>query len=248
LGIFLWAGFSGETASASQTPAQVNAAVYHAATTSGSFHYLHVNSSQTDGTDIKVKEIGDVGRNEGIQYTTGTLGQSEIIVLGSMAYMKGDVSALQYQLGLPQREATTYANRWISLTAADSEYSNVIDLVTLRSFWNNPKVNAFLSVSEVPRSTTTGRFDGQDALSIDYSIDESFKSTHSTFVGSSRLFTSAKSPHLPIASISSTTGKLEGDKDVQKDSGTFTKWGESVNVVAPTGALPFSSLPPPPSS
>ena len=198
---------------------------------------------------MKQTQIGDIGRDEGIQYTTGTLGKSEIIVLNNVAYMKGDESALKYQLGYSQREATAYENRWISFTASDSAYADVTDLVTLGSFWSDPNTNAFISVTQSPQSETgESRFDRQQAQSITYSIHDIVKSSNWSFVGTSELYFAAKAPHLPLASISRTTGTLDGIKDLQKDSGTFTKWGERVDVTAPKGAVPFSSVIPAPSS
>ena len=133
-GARLFLGSGANATFTGQSPAQVNSAIFGAAMNSGSFHYVNINNSYTSGTDLKQTQIGDIGRDEGIQYTTGTLGKSEIIVLNNVAYMKGDESALKYQLGYSQREATAYENRWISFTASDSAYADVTDLVTLGSF------------------------------------------------------------------------------------------------------------------
>jgi len=234
------------TASTNETPGEVVAAVYAAATAAGSFHYVDQQTLGINGTTVRQTESGDVGRGEGVQFVDGRLGSSEAIVIGSVAYLRGNAAALQVYLLYPLRRADAYANRWISFTPKDAPFQTIASLVLSTTFWTKPSQAPLDSLPQRPSSISRlSRVDGRSVESVTSTIDDVVKSTNSSFVGHSQVYFAANSPQLPYRMTDATTGTAAGSPFSQQDSATFSKWSENVKVVLPKGALAYSSLPPP---
>jgi hypothetical protein len=229
---------------AAESAVQVNASIYTAAMKAGSFHYVDHQEFGFGGTIGPQTESGDVARNKGVQFISGTLGDSETVVVGTAAYLKANVAALEVGLLWSKSMASKYANRWISFTPKDQPYDSVIEFVVARTFWDAPDRASVESLPQKP-SSVGGRstLDGKSVESVTSSIHDIVKSTNSSFIGASRIYFDSNSPHLPFVVTDSTSGTEAGSPTSQQDVATFTKWGEVVNVTAPTRAVEFSSLP-----
>ena len=241
-GVTLVSAGGASATSDSLTPHQANAALFKAATTSRSFHYVDVDGSDIGGARTHQVETGDVGPGEGIQDTVGNLGNSEIIVLHSIAYLLGDETTLETLLEFSQSEAQRYAGKWISFTPKDPFYYSVADLVTAESFWGVPRNNPIQPLPQTPLSVSSPSvIDGRPMETVRYSIHDIVKSTNSSFIGSSRIAFATQN-HLPRSCEVQTSGTDAGTPGSEVDSATFSRWGERVSVSQPAGALPFSSL------
>jgi hypothetical protein len=230
---------------ARQTPAQANAMVYAAAIASGSFHYVDHQTDLLGGYLVHETDAGDASLNEGIELSSGLLGDAEVIVVDSVAYLKGNAVCLQL-IGFSQKVANTYANRWISVMPKDFPYQNLVYMVLTKTFWGDPRQAPMTPLPQKGLSTSgVTTLNGRRLLSVTSSIHDIVKSTNSSFIGSSRIYFATKAPYLPYAVISETRGTAAGSPTAESDSATFTNWGEAVRVIAPSGALPYSSLPPP---
>lgn len=233
-------------AATTETPSELVASVYAAALAAGSFHYVDQQTLGINGASIQQTESGDVGRGEGVQFVYGRFGNSEAIVIGSVAYLKGNAAALQVDLLYPLRRADAYANRWISFTPKDEPYQLIVRLVLGTTSWAKPTEAPLDSLPERPNSISRPpTVDGRAVESVTSTIDDVVASTDSSFVGSAQVFFGANSPKLPYRLTDDTTGTEAGSPFSQQDSATFSKWSERVEVTPPTGALPYSSLPPP---
>jgi hypothetical protein len=211
---------------------------------SGSFHYVDFQRIGFGGPIGSQTETGDVALNKGIQFISGSLGDSETIVLGAAAYLKANVPALEVDLLWSKSVATKYANRWISFTPKDWPYDSVIEFVVTRSFWDDPERSPVASLPQTPTSVGgESTLDGESVESVASSIHDIVKSTNSSFIGDSRVYFDSNSFHLPFVVTDSTSGTEAGSPQSQQDVATFTKWGEAVTVTAPTGAVAFSSFP-----
>jgi hypothetical protein len=231
-------------AAAVVSPSQLNASVYTAAMKSGSFHYVDLQRIGFGGPIGSQTETGDVSLNRGIQFISGTLGNSETIVVGTAAYLKANAPAREVGLLWSKSMATKYANRWISFTPKDWPYDSVIEFVVTRTFWDDPERSSVESLPQKPTSIgPKSTLDGESVESVASSIHDIEKSTNSSFIGDSRVYFDSSSPHLPFVVTDSTSGTEAGSPQSQQDVATFTKWGETVKVTAPTGAVAFSSLP-----
>jgi hypothetical protein len=233
-------------AASSETPSELVASVYAAALAAGSFHYVDQQTLGINGASVHQTESGDVGRGEGVQFIDGRFGDSEAIVIGSVAYLRGNAAALQVDLLYPLRRADAYANRWISFTPKDGPYQLIVRLVLGTTSWANPTEAPLDSLPEQPNSISRmSTADGRSAESVTSTIDDVVSSTDSSFFGHAQVFFPANSPKLPYRLTDDTTGTEAGSPFSQQDSATFSKWSEHVAVTLPTGALPYSSLPPP---
>jgi hypothetical protein len=238
----------GTTAAAatSESPSQLVATVYATALAAGSFHYIDQQTLGINGTLVQQTESGDVGRGEGVQFVDGRLGNSEAIVIGSVAYLRGNAAALQVDLLYPLRRAKTYANRWISFTPKDGPFQLIVRLVLGTTSWAKPTDAPLDSLPEHPNSISRqSTVDGRSVESVLSTIDDVVISTDSSFVGHAQVFFAANSPKLPYRLTDDTTGTEAGSPFSQQDSATFSKWKEHVEITSPTKALPYSSLPPP---
>jgi hypothetical protein len=234
------------TAETSATPAEVVATVYAAATAAGSFHYVNQQTLGINGTLVHQTESGDVSHGVGVQFINGRLGDSEAIVIGSVAYLKGDAAALQVDLLYPLSRAKHYANRWISFTSKDAPFQTIKDLVLNSTFWGNPAQAPLDSLPQRPSSISQlSRVDGRSVESVTSTIDDVVKSTSSSFVGHAQVYFAATSPQLPYRLTDATTGTEAGSPFSEQDSATFSKWREHFEVRAPKGPLRYSALPAP---
>jgi hypothetical protein len=234
------------SASTSETPAEAVVAAYAAATAAGSFHYVNQQTLGINGALVHQTESGDVAPGIGVQFITGRLGDSEAIVIGSTAYLKGNAAALQVDLLYPLTRAKHYANQWISFTSKDTPFQTIKDLVLSSTFWANPTQAPLDSLPQRPMTITQlSEVKGRAVEAVTSRIDDVVKSTDSSFVGHAEVFFAATSPRLPYRLTDSTTGIEAGSPFSEQDSATFSKWSEHLSVHTPVGALRYSALPPP---
>jgi hypothetical protein len=233
----------GTTAAAFQSPSEANAALYAAAIQSGSFHYTDTSSVTTGGVAVTATQSGDVGRNQGTQTMTSPVGDYEVIVADSVAYMKGNVTALENMFGYSVSVATVYANRWIEFTSSDGPYSAISADVTTGSTWGNPTVSPSDGMTHTPESVTgiTTR-NGQSVQSVVYAQSGTSRSSDTSYTGTEQITFAAAVPHLPVSLTERLSGTAEQQTATSTVNVTFGQWGEPVNVTVPTGAIPYSSL------
>jgi hypothetical protein len=237
------ANHHGTTAAAFQSPSEANAALYAAAIESGSFHYTDTSSVSTGGVTVTANQSGDVGRNQGTQTMTSPVGDYEVIVAGSRAYMKGNAMALENMFGYGASVANVYANRWIGFTSSDGPYSAISADVTTGSTWGNPTVSPSNGMPHIPESVTgITTLNGQSVQSVVYAQSGTSRSSDTSYTGTETITFATAAPHLPV----SLTERLSGTTEQQTATSTvnvaFSRWGEPVNVTVPTGAIPYSSL------
>ena len=136
---------------------------------------------------------------------------SEAIVIGSVAYLKGNAAALQVDLLYPLRRADAYANRWISFTPKDEPYQLIVRLVLGTTSWAKPTEAPLDSLPERPNSISRpSTVDGRSVESVTSTIDDVVASTDSSFVGHAQVFFPADSPKLPYRLTDDTTGTEAG--------------------------------------
>jgi hypothetical protein len=231
------------------SPTQANSTVFAAAMASGSFHYLSVSTGTVNGNPVLVQQSGDAGRGQGVQYLTSAMGDNEVIVIGSMVYMKANATMLENMLGYSVGEAGPFVNTWIAFKPSDSLYSAVSSGVTVGSIWGNSSESPTDGLPKTPASVTgISTLNGMPVESVNYSLNGKEQASNTSYSGTESIIFSATDPHLPNfltehMSASSTQGKSTGTVRL-----TFSKWGAPVNVQAPSSSIPFSTLPPPSST
>lgn len=169
--------------------------------------------------------VADVAADRGIQRIAFTksdrTGHVTVIVVGKIAYVRGDAFALHNYMEFTKAKSSRYAGRWISIPPPQNEA--VAAAVTFSSFLHelqSPKLRAV--------RVLTGKIDGQKVVGV----GSTGKERGLRFVSS--LFALRGSQPLPVR-----------EKDVVPTKGysslvTMTRWNEPVRVHAPAHATPVS--------
>ncbi len=240
--VFVTSGKS--SPAAIQSPAEANSALYAAALASGSFHYTVSSTGTLGGKAVVASQIGSVGRTEGVQYMTSPIGDYEVIVVNSMAYMKPNTTMVENTFGYSPSEAASLAGRWISFTPSDAPYSSVAADVTTETTWNDPSDSPGNGLPATPVSVSgVYTLNGQSVQSVRYSIRGTGKTSDASESGGETMVFSASDPHLPIYGTDQLSGTTGQQTASENDKVTFTQWGVPVSVTAPTGSIPYSTLP-----
>lgn len=228
------------------TAAEANARLYAAASASGSFHYVNSSTASGGGQRLTSTQYGDAGRNEGVQYMKSTQGSYEVIVVDSMAYMRADAMGLEDLLGVPPSLAASLANRWISFAPSDAPYEATAADVTTETTWNDPSVSMTDDLPQTP-VFVSGLFtqNGTQVQSVTYSLHGTDSVAHASYSGSETATFAATDPHLPSTVTERLSGTADGQASTETARVSFSQWGESVDVRAPVGSIPYSSLPKP---
>ena len=232
--------------SAIQSPTEANSVLYAAAVASGSLHYTNISSGSVGGRVVAASQSGDIGRSEGVQYMASSLGDYEVIVINNMAYMKADLTMLENTFGYSPTEAAPYVNRWIGFAPTDSPYGAVAADVTVGTTWNNPSVSPTDDLPQTPEAVSgVSSLGGRSVQSVRYSLHGTNKASNASYSGTETISFSATDPHLPSSLTEQISGTSHQQSSTERVRMTFSGWGEAVSVTAPTGSIPFSTIPGP---
>lgn len=221
-------GGSGSPAGAleGKTPAQILTAGIKAAEAQTSVHYVLQASGQSQSQTI----TGDAGRNEGIQTVQTGSDQVEVEVVGDKAYLQGNAGGLEHTIGLPSAAASQYAGRWISVSPSDTLYGPITQAVTLHGIFTQ------LTPSGSLVESTPGLVSGHEVIGVRGGLPGT---TQGGVTGDAVLYVSTASATLPVG----FTGQATSANKKVTDVGTFAHWGEALHLTAPSGAVPYSSIP-----
>ena len=177
----------------------------------------------TTGKGQSLSMVNDIGSSEGRQVIVADGGHATVIVLDGKAYIRGDVKAIASYFELPSSDPAQLAGKWISLVPSDPEYSAVSDAVTLRSDFNQIKL-------EGPFSKASVSLGGQDVTAIHGYVPGPSSNSRVRAV----LDITAEGTILPVA-FQASDGQLT-------ESLRWSKWGDAVSLVAPQDPKPVSQL------
>jgi hypothetical protein len=216
------AGGAGAVASASQSPEAVRASIFDAARSRHSVHYV-----STSVGPAQTKMVADAGADRGIQriaYTkSGKTGQVTVIVVGTMAYVRGDAFTLHNYMKFTKSQSTRYAGRWISIPPPLN--SAVAAAVTFSSFLKE------LATSKA-RATRVlaAKIGGQPLIGVrSVGRDHGFRVVTSLYAVRGPL-------RLPVREKEVVPAK--GWQSVA----TMMRWNERVRVRRPAHAVPISTV------
>jgi hypothetical protein len=206
-----------------------------AAQAAGSLHYV-AKTITSDGTTVTI--VGDVNRVEGTQQitlrsgshptSTADNGSVTVTLVGHTAYVKGDSGGLQWAMGMPASEGDAEAGKWISITpsAPDDLYATTSAALTTASVIDNFDMKGPYTLG------THGRVSHNRVVAVHGYVRGVGKVT----VPQIFEIKSSGRP-LPLASTSPPVGTK-----VEQTQNLYSRWGESVSVSAPSGALPITRL------
>jgi hypothetical protein len=198
-----------------------------------SFHYV-ATSSSTGPNGATQRTVGVAGPDSGQQDITSGSQKFTVLVVGTACFLKGNAAALTANLGVSATVASAHAGQWISLAPTDAPYASVYAAVTARSALAD-------NVTIVPEhQLAPSKIAGRRVVTISGSITKvTIAGQTIALKGTATLAVRSAAPHLPVRFRES--GTEAGQRSVS--TFTFSRWGAPVNLTAPTGAVPFASLP-----
>jgi hypothetical protein len=209
-----------------KTGAQILKAGTNAANKAGSTHYV---LSAVEGTSSQTIS-GDASQTEGQQTVAQGSQHIQVIYVGGVAYVQGNAAGLTSAMGFAAAVATNFANKWIAVHSTDSLFKSIVSAVTLAGTLAQLNPTGTLSVTG---ATTVA---GRQAIGVKGGLPGT---PQSGVTGTTTLYVASSDPTVPLK-FSGTAS--EGSEHVT-DKGTFTDWGKALKLTAPTGSVPFSSVP-----
>jgi hypothetical protein len=215
----------GTTGSAAEARALYQQAVASTRASTG-FHYVAVTAGGEAQTIV-----GDAGQSGGSQAITfdSNYGaeQFTLLLVGTTVYFKGNVPAIEDQLGASAASATSVEGKWVSVVRGNGPYTVLQPGITAGS---QATLTLPLTPESSARVTDAG---GVTATRISGIVP----ATNNLPAGTGSLDIAPRTD-LPII----FTSTISGGTVVLTFTTTFSAWGTAPSVSAPTGAIAWSSL------
>lgn len=208
---------------AAQSPRQVRTSILAAARTE---HSVHWAGAEAEGS-LVVTTDADVTRTAGVQHVTFRAGkkkaQIQIVVTGQIAYVEGDATGLELNLGLTSPQATKYAGQWISIPKGDKLYAPTAQADTLGSLIQVITPHGRLT-------SVSAKLHGVRVIGVRGVAGTGKKKTVQILVAH------ASGKPLPLEEYELAPGQgFIGHT-------TLSKWNEPVDVTAPTSSTPIATV------
>lgn len=211
----LGAGASGSGATAASILAATKAALTNV-------KGVHIDVSSVDGT-TKSTVSADIGATAGREtYTTGDE-TFTIVVTPTFAYLSGSKAGLITLMGLTAAEQKLVGTKAISMKKGSSAYTEFADNLTTGAF-----------TDLLPTAKETSLLSARDKTTGGYQLQWKTKATSSNPKATSVLTVSSGKKALPIKETVTTA---QGSSLT-----TFSKWGETVTVSAPSSTVPYTTI------
>ncbi len=209
-----------------KTPAQILAAAAAAARKAGFAHY---RLSAVEGKNSQII-TGDASSSDGQQTIVQGTRHIHVLYTGGVAYVQGDAGGLSSAMGFTSAVATQYANKWIAVHSTDSLFKSIVSAVTLAGTLEQLQPTGTLTLSG------TATVAGRQTIGVKGGLPGP---AQSGVTGTTTLFVATSNPTVPLK-LSGTAA--EGSQHVV-ESGIFSNWGKALHLIAPTGAVAFSTVP-----
>jgi hypothetical protein len=216
---------SGSASAAQHSPAsQLLSDSLNAIDQAGSMHF--VDKTTVNGTSETLE--GAISAPTAGETLTSTA-PLQVELIGGSIYVIGNAQALEQSLEITATQAQPYVNKWILVETSDAPFQLLAQNLTIGS-----TINVFTPGQKGLKIGKMQKLGGMKALPITGIAINAPKGTSS----SATLFVSPKAPHLPLGGslvLVNKSGKLS-------EVAVFNDWGSKVNLTAPTGAIPFSTI------
>jgi hypothetical protein len=168
---------------------------------------------------------GEAGQNDGTQQITQTTGfgneQFQVVLAPDQTlYFKGNVAALEDQLGVSSSAAAGLTGTWISSQSSDGPYQDLALGLPISSALPDGQLTP----------TSTEQVTGAGGVSL-----TRIEGTVSNPTGTGHLDVSASS-NLPVTFVASYSNGSYGE------TMTFSAWGTAPSLTVPTSAVAWSTL------
>jgi hypothetical protein len=186
--------------------------------------WAHIDVTTTSGGRTTTSSH-DAGVASGQQAITANGATAEALLVGGVAYARGDASSVTSYFGVPANEAARMGGQWAAFSPSDAAYSTVAASVSLSSVLTE---DALTGPFRLGAPTV---INGQRAVPVSGIVSEAGRGP----VGLGTLYITPGSGTVPVAfDIAASDGSRT---DV-----TYSHWGAAVALNAPPGAVPAASL------
>jgi hypothetical protein len=209
-----------------------------AAESAGSFHYVSSTTTVASSGTSSATTLGDAGKSSGVQEITTndpTNGPASftVLVVGTTAYFRGDVPAIEENLNLTSQVAQAHSGQWISLQPSDgSVYASVYAAVNTHDALAE-------NISIKPQQLGSATQGGKNLDTITGALTPVVIPGQGTqnMSGTGTLEISART-HLPVRYDEHGTSKGQRTTFTM----TFNSYGEQVAANAPTSSTTYASI------
>ena len=183
---------------------------------------VHVNVHSLTGS-VASSVVADIGETSGTETYVSGKESFTITLTPTYAYLSGSASGLTTLMGLNSSEQKKVGRASISMKKGTTQYT---------TFQTSLTTGAFSQLLPLAKGTTL--LSKRDKSTNGYDLKWKKKTTTSTPSSTSTLTISSGTKALPLKEYVTTS--------VGSSSTTFTKWGEKVNVVAPSSTIAYSKV------
>jgi hypothetical protein len=216
--------YGGASATQHSRASQLLSDALNAVQEAGSMHF--VDKTTVNGT-TQTLEGAVSAPTAGETLTSSAPLQVELV--GGLIYVTGDTSALEQALQITSAQAQPYADKWIVVQSSDAPFQLLAQDLTIAS-----TIDEFTPGQKGLKIGKMQQIGRTRAIPITGISSNLPKGTSSSVA----LFVSPKAPHIPLGGsliVANKTGRLS-------EVAVFNDWGVKVNLTAPTGAVPFSTV------
>ncbi len=171
--------------------------------------------------------VGDAGPKSGDVVVTDPGEVLRIVVTGGVGYIQSNAAGLQGALGVSSAAATASANRWISVTPADSHYDQLVAATSFSSILAQftPGGGRLRLTETTVAGHRVGLIDGTGKTPDGKSYDV-------------QLVVTTRAPVLPVGGAVNV--QVNGKPATQV--ALFSRWGRHIRVTPPVSAIPLSAV------
>ena len=227
----LGAGACGSTTKTAPTGSALVAQASAAAQAAGSVSIKIIATQTTGGnrqpTETLTSKISAPAAVQSIRFPAGTAGNLDVMLIGSVAYVRTDATTLFKGLGLTKQGAKLYAGQWISIQQSDPPFSGIASTLTL-----DAQLKSFLPAGNKVTVGATKTIHGQRVIPLTGPASAS----HVKGAGVSRLLID------PATKLPAAGGVIKSASGQSVEVvARFSMWAKPVNLTPPTDAIAYST-------
>lgn len=200
-----------------------------AARTAGSVHFVETAAAGKQSVSV----VGDVSPTRGRQTITvrygSSVGHMDGLWSGDRVYFKGDAYGLQSFLGMSAALSRKYKSRWIAFSKSDPGFAQTAKQFTVQGPLSEISLTGQLSV--VGASVV-------DGVAAEGVRGKTMALSSNGGSGTGTLYVASNGTGLPVR-FTGTGQQPTGSASARVD---FSKWGETVDVQSPSGAIAQSNV------
>jgi hypothetical protein len=144
-----------------------------------------------------------------------------VLLVDGVAYVEANAAGVAHYLELPTKHPAKLAGKWFAVPSSDENYQAVTEGTTLTSDFNQ------LQLAGPYRAGTPTGINHQKVIPIRCLISGTTKGTKASIT----IYVTATGPTLPVKFVAATQSVT--------DITVWSKWGETVDIVAPAHSQPI---------